>query len=41
LQSVATVGNQAKTNLDNLGQKYSSSQLNQAFNNAPACQSVK
>jgi hypothetical protein len=41
LQSVAAVGNQAKTNLDNLEQKYSSSQLNQAFDNAAACKSAK
>jgi hypothetical protein len=41
LQSVAAVGNQAKTNLDNLEQKYSSSQMNQAFNNATACKSAK
>jgi hypothetical protein len=41
LRGVSTVANQAKTNLDNLGQKYSSSQLDQAFNNAAACKSVK
>jgi hypothetical protein len=41
LQSVGTVGDQVKTNLDNLGQKYSSSQLNRAFDNSAACKSLK
>jgi hypothetical protein len=41
LSSVGTVADQAKTNLDNLGRKYSSSQLNQAFDNAAACKSAK
>jgi hypothetical protein len=41
LSGISTVANQAKTNLDNLGKKYSSSHLDQAFNNAAACKSVK
>jgi hypothetical protein len=41
LRNVSTVANQAKTNLDNLGQRYSSSQLDQAFNNSATCKSLK
>jgi hypothetical protein len=41
--TLQTAASQAKTNLDNFGQKYanSSSQLDQAFNNAAACKSAK
>jgi hypothetical protein len=39
--TLQTASSQAKTNLDNFGQKYSSGQLDTAFNNAANCKSAK